>query len=171
MVVIFIIAIILVVAAIVIVQTFINKGVYRAKQTAFKGVGLDYQTINDKIVSGPLHTKGLAQFQADYYSVSAQMLESKFSYVVNAVLSGTAGAGIDSGMIQKIRNSGKFKHLQNGTYIKTGIINYRQKSVYAQAVFAEGTDQWILYIRGTFDASASLTVTQLQISRGIQGGF
>lgn len=63
------------------------------------------------------------------------------------------------------------QEIKNGTYTKTGLINYRQGAVYAQSVFVEGTDQWILYIRGNFDQSGNLGVTQLQISKGIQGGF
>lgn len=166
-----IIIIVLIVAAIVAVQTVINKGVYRAKQTVLGGVGLDHQSICDKIISGPLHNKALAQLQADNPYATAEFVESRFAYVVNAVMTGTPVAGIPSTMIDKIRNNGKFSHLKNGTYTRTGLINYRQGAVYAQAVFIEGTDQWILYIRGSFDQSGNLNVTQLQISRGIQGGF
>lgn len=86
-------------------------------------------------------------------------------------MTGAPVAGVPSTMIDKIRNNGKFSHLKNGVYTKTGLINYRQGAVYAQAVFVEGTDQWILYIRGSFDQAGNLTVTQLQISKGIQGGF
>ena len=65
MVAIIIIIIVLIVAAIVVVQSVINKGVYRAKQTVLGGARLDHQTICDKVISGPLHNKALAQMQAD----------------------------------------------------------------------------------------------------------
>ena len=171
MVAIVIIIMVLIVAAIVVVQSFVNKGVYRAKQTVLGGAGLDHQSTCDKVVSGPLHSKGLPQMQADNPYASAEMVESRFAYVVNAVMTGTHVAGVPSYMIDKVRSNGKFSHLKNGTYTKTGIINYRQGAVYAQSVFIEGTDQWILYIRGNFDQAGNLTVTQLQISKGIQGGF
>lgn len=166
-----IIIIVLIVAAIVVVQSVINKGVYRAKQTVLGGAGLDHQSICDKVVSGPLHNKALAQMQADNPHMSADMVENRFAGVVNAVMTGAPVAGVPSTMIDKIRNNGKFSHLKNGTYTKTGLINYRQGAVYAQSIFIEGTDQWILYTRGNFDQAGNLTVTQLQISKGIQGGF
>ena len=171
MVAIIIIIIVLIVAAIVVVQSVINKGVYRAKQTVLGGAGLDHQTICDKVISGPLHNKALAQMQADKPYATAELDESRFAGVVNAVMTGAPVAGVPSTMIDKIRNNGKFSHLKNGVYTKTGLINYRQGAVYAQAVFVEGTDQWILYIRGSFDQAGNLNVTQLQISKGIQGGF
>lgn len=171
MVAIVIIIIVLVVAAIVAVQSVANKGVYRAKQTVLGSAGLDHQSICDKVISGPLHNKALAQMQVDNPYATTELVESRFAYVVNAVMTGTPIAGGSSTMIDKIRNNGKFSHLKNGTYTKTGIINYRQGAVYAQSVFVEGKDQWILYIRGNFDQTGNLTVTQFQISKGIQGGF
>lgn len=112
MVAIIIIIIVLIVAAIVVVQSVINKGVYRAKQTVLGGAGLDHQTICDKVISGPLHNKALAQMQADNPYATAELVESRFVGVVNAVMTGAPVAGVPSTMIDKIRNNGKFSHLK-----------------------------------------------------------
>lgn len=102
----------MIVAAIVVVQSVINKGVYRAKQTVLGGAGLDHQTICDKVISGPLHNKALAQMQADNPYATAELVESRFVGVVNAVMTGAPVAGVPSTMIDKIRNNGKFSHLK-----------------------------------------------------------
>lgn len=120
MVAIIIIIIVLIVAAIVVVQSVINKGVYRAKQTVLGGAGLDHQTICDKVISGPLHNKALAQMQADNPYATAELVESRFVGVVNAVMTGAPVAGVPSTMIDKkqwqVQPSQKWCIYKDGTY-------------------------------------------------------
>ncbi|MBQ8913736.1 MAG: hypothetical protein IJ054_06810 [Lachnospiraceae bacterium] len=166
-----ILLLVLVVGVIIVLKNFLNKVGYKASQSVLKKVGLDNQSLGDKIVNGPLHKKGLAQLMNEHPGVTPEQVENIFQSVCSAVLSGTQLQGLDSAVVQKVRSGNKFAHIQSGVYTKTGIVNYKNGAVYAQSVFMEGNDQWILYIRGNFDALMNLTVTQLQISKGMQGGF
>lgn len=164
-----VIILIVVLAALIGISIFISNLQNRAMQHVMKGTPLSQSNIN-KSIYGSFGEKHMEKYLADHPGETADSVEAKFMTYANALLQKNSIPEFSSSALNKMNDDKKLEKLSSMQFKNFNLIGYKDSMLNLQFTYSDEKDEYhlILFCKSNGD---TYIVNNYRIDKGAVVGF